>query len=39
MNKNTTLPLIIAAALAGPAHAADWPMWGGSPDRNMVGTA
>jgi outer membrane protein assembly factor BamB len=32
--------LIIAALLAAPlAHATDWPMWGGTPTRNMVSTS
>jgi len=31
--------LIVLLALASPALAADWPMWGGTPGRNMVGTA
>ncbi len=37
MNKTTTFALFTAAWLAAPlARAADWPMWGGSPTRNMV---
>lgn len=31
--------LLLLATLATPALAVDWPMWGGTPDRNMVGTA
>lgn len=30
---------ILLLALASPLLAKDWPMWGGNPDRNMVGTA
>jgi len=30
---------ILLLALASPLLAKDWPMWGGAPDRNMVGTA
>ena len=32
------LPGLLMALLAGPASATaqDWPMWGGTPDRNMV---
>lgn len=40
---NLRLPFslsLLAAAVAAPAaYAADWPMWGGRPDRNMVQTA
>ena len=39
MKAQITLPLIAAAALVGSAMAQDWPMWGGTPDRNMVGNA
>ena len=31
--------ILISLLAAGAASAADWPMWGGTPDRNMVGTA
>ncbi len=30
---------LLLLALATPILAADWPMWGGTPSRNMVGTA
>jgi outer membrane protein assembly factor BamB len=30
---------LLLLALATPGLAADWPMWGGTPERNMVGTA
>jgi outer membrane protein assembly factor BamB len=39
MKAQITLHLITAAALVGSAMAQDWPMWGGTPDRNMVGNA
>lgn len=39
MKTQITLHLITAAALVGSAMAQDWPMWGGSPDRNMVAQA
>lgn len=39
MNKYLTLPLLTVVALTGSALAEDWPMWGGSLDRNMVGNA
>jgi outer membrane protein assembly factor BamB len=29
-------PLAILASVALPAGGSEWPMWGGSPDRNMV---
>ena len=36
-NRLATLATVALAALAVlPAFAADWPMWGGRPDRNMV---
>lgn len=35
----TSIALLTAGLCAGAAHAEDWPMWGGSPDRNMVGKA
>jgi len=38
--KSKSLAVLTTTALAGlailPAFAADWPMWGGRPDRNMV---
>jgi len=37
---NKSLALLVAASLALPAlHAGDWPMWGGTPSRNMVAVA
>ncbi|MEO6246784.1 MAG: PQQ-binding-like beta-propeller repeat protein [Opitutaceae bacterium] len=36
---NVRLPLFLSVAVlvsASALHAADWPMWGGSPTRNMV---
>jgi outer membrane protein assembly factor BamB len=30
---------LLAVLLAGPARSADWPMWGGTPDRNMIANA
>lgn len=37
-DSNATRCLSVGAALllAAPAFAGDWPMWGGSPERNMV---
>src|SRR5215212_7580335 len=33
-------PFLLACMLGAPfAHATDWPMWGGRPDRNMVAEA
>jgi len=32
------LPAIILSLFATPLNAADWPMWGRTPDRNMVST-
>ncbi len=38
--KTTLLTCTLAATTAViPASGADWPMWGGTPNRNMVGTA
>ena len=34
-----TLTLIAFAVAAPPVSAGDWPMWGGTPDRNMVANA
>ena len=31
--------LILASIVAPALHATDWPMWGGTPDRNMVAKA
>jgi outer membrane protein assembly factor BamB len=31
-----TAAVLIAAGLASDSAAGDWPMWGGTPDRNMV---
>jgi outer membrane protein assembly factor BamB len=41
MNNLRTLCLVTAVSLAAApmVTAADWPMWGGTPSRNMVGTA
>ncbi len=33
---NLLLSVALAATLAAPLSAADWPMWGGDADRNMV---
>lgn len=39
-NSRLTLSVFTAALLAAPSlRAADWPMWGGSPTRNMVSTS
>ncbi len=38
MLKVKALSIAAAALFAGAALAADWPMWGGHPDRNMVST-
>lgn len=35
MNRILQLPILVAA-IGGIALAADWPMWGGNPTRNMV---
>ena len=35
----TSISLLTIGLLSASAHAADWPMWGGSLDRNMVGSA
>ncbi|MBI1355000.1 MAG: PQQ-binding-like beta-propeller repeat protein [Acidobacteria bacterium] len=35
MHRILSLPILLAA-LSGALPAADWPMWGGSPNRNMV---
>ena len=32
------LYLLVLCAAASPAFTADWPMWGGTPQRNMVNT-
>src|SRR5690606_31341801 len=32
-------PIAISLSLPLAAHAGDWPMWGGTPDRNMVAEA
>ena len=34
----TTIALLLSG-LTLTASAKDWPMWGGTPDRNMVGEA
>ena len=37
---NKPLALLVAASLAVPAlRAGEWPMWGGTPSRNMVAVA
>jgi outer membrane protein assembly factor BamB len=35
----TTAVLVWGASLSGEPGRADWPMWGGTPDRNMVSPA
>ncbi len=34
--RQTTLLAILGLAAVGPAMADDWPMWGRTPDRNMI---
>ena len=34
--RSLSLSLFAAVCTAAPAHAGDWPMWGGTPSRNMV---
>ena len=36
---NKPLALLAVASLAVPALAGEWPMWGGTPSRNMVAAA
>jgi outer membrane protein assembly factor BamB len=38
-NITTSLTLLVLTAFASSAAALDWPMWGGTPDRNMVSDA
>ena len=39
MNKFPAFLAAVATAGLPLLHAADWPMWGGSPSRNMVAVA
>ena len=32
----SSLLAAVAVAMAGPSGSGDWPMWGGTPTRNMV---
>src|ERR1041385_6687842 len=38
MTTHRSLIVVLFAAAGGAAFAADWPMWGNTPQRNMVST-